>query len=364
MNFKSDFTLAELITAMINGESGRGSLTNAADPVILPFLQPMLRIRLYRSIYLKRDIVLGSLVSIRSSERPVDVGEFLWKELSLKRARSSTQISYVTAIAHKLAGLLQCSAADVAAQIVDAVSRNTLNQQKHQLKFLDYPDFPGLKDISLKTTESGFIQLDVGHQAIAEWLKLLLYALPDLIHQKDDAGKWILGNSDKTSSKASSSIHPSALEFSPHEIFILQHTYARSCSLLRLAHQEGLILLNQTDEPAGWQIVSPFSIPWLTAEGKLWLHNADELRLISQILAVMDELPLLFLSGLSNKRVLHLAEETSQAFQAFYAACPIWGSFWESAALARARLGLVMVTQLVFRLLIEGLLGIYAPPNL
>jgi len=360
MNFKSDFTLAELITAMINGESCRRSLTNADEPVILPFIQLMLRIRLYRSIYLKRDIVLEPLVSMRSNERRVDVERFLWKELSLKRVRSLTQISYLTAIAHKLARLLELSATDIAAQIIDAVSRDTLNQQKHQLKFLDYPDFPGLKDIALRVTESGLIQLDLGHQAIAEWLNLLLHRLPTLNQQKDDTGKWIFGNLDK----ASSPIHPSALEFSPHKIFILQHTYARSCSLLRLAHQEGLISLNQIDEPACWQIVVPSSIPWLTTEGKFWLHNSDELRLISQIFAVMDELPLLISSRPSNKRVLCLAEETSQAFQAFYTACPIWGSVRESAELARARLGLVMVTQLVFRLLIEGLLGIYAPLNL
>ncbi|NEP58605.1 MAG: hypothetical protein F6K31_16565 [Symploca sp. SIO2G7] len=108
-------------------------------------------------------------------------------------------------------------------------------------------------------------------------------------------------------------------------------------------------------------------IPWLKeAQGldgevlHLRLVHPAERRLIAQIIDVQDAL-----INQSQLQGIKLARELSKAFEQFYSSCRIWGEVKSQAPqLAQARLGLVAVTQILLRSLLQEQLGILAPVEL
>jgi hypothetical protein len=342
--------------------------------ILTPLL--MLRIRLRQEIYLQKDFLASPSLSIPPDKISGNFDEkFQEQDISLKRVRNTTRLVYSTGIAHKLAAQYQIPAAELARKIAIAVSEATVNCQENQV-FLPLLE-PALQDVAVRATDSGLVQFELSDRAIAAWLDLLVQHFSHLsqIQLSQEKKRFKTHKSrdpDKTRSDTDGSVpfltSPSSCSFVPApsltaaEIFTLQHTHARCCSLLRLAHQEGLVALSRDQFPSNWRFTMPALIPWLTPEMQLLLNHPAERQLISQLFVALDAIP--SLSPACPKIVLRLAQEVSQAFQAFYSAHPIWGSFKKSSKLAQARLGLVMASQRIIYLLVEDLLNISVPLEL
>ena len=353
--------------------------------ILTPLL--MLRIRLRQEIYPQKDFLVRTPLSIPPGKSLGSFDSRFDKELQeqdipLKRVRNTTRLVYSTGIAHKLAAQGQVSISKMAETIAVAVSETTVNYQETQV-FLPFLD-QALQDVTVRATDAGLVQLELSDRAIAAWLDLLAQHFPQLSQiklsqtkvsqEKKGSKTHEYGDADEArrdtetfsplcltspSSRSSPSRSPLLM---PTEIFTLQYTHARCCSLLRLAHQEGLVTLNQDQFPSDWRVTMPALIPWLTAEMRLLLSHPAERQLISQLFVALDAIP-----SLSSSRpdiILRLAQEVSQAFQSFYSARPIWGSFKKSSELSQAQLGLVMATQRMICLLAEGLLNISIPLEL
>lgn len=143
------------------------------------------------------------------------------------------------------------------------------------------------------------------------------------------------------------------------KVFTIQYAHTRCCSLLRLGHQEGIIKLDRTDIK---NFISVNPIPWLNDEQKLRLNHPDETFLIHQLVKVVDDLVCADSSSINWEKA---GENLSQAFEKFWCNCRIWGEVKiNSPALAQARLGLLIATQLVLRSVLEDKLGVVAPLEL
>ncbi|WP_016951114.1 DALR anticodon-binding domain-containing protein [Anabaena sp. PCC 7108] len=145
-------------------------------------------------------------------------------------------------------------------------------------------------------------------------------------------------------------------------VFTIQYTHARCCSLLRLAHREGLIEL--VDESMNFRYFqSAQSIPWLDHDQKLRFHQPDEFRLIHQLIKLVDDL--VYPDAMSVVNWEKAGLKLSQAFDNFWCNCRIWGEVKiNSLALAQARLGLLIATKLVLKSVLEAKLGVFAPLEL
>ncbi|MGF1935914.1 MAG: DALR anticodon-binding domain-containing protein [Nostoc sp. ChiQUE02] len=149
-------------------------------------------------------------------------------------------------------------------------------------------------------------------------------------------------------------------------LFTVQYTHARCCSLVLLAHREGLIKLKEpvpNTSPAFWDVISPNPLPWLNCDGTLRLNHPDERRLISELIQVVDNIECPDIGG--SVKWEKVALNLSQAFEKFWSNCRIWGEVKiTSPELAQARLGLLMATQSVLRFVLEENLGVFAPLEL
>lgn len=157
-------------------------------------------------------------------------------------------------------------------------------------------------------------------------------------------------------------------------LFPIQYSHARCCSLLRLAHRDQLICLTEPEldaAPTLWQFTTPNPIPWRTPAGKFQLVHPAERHLISQLLLTLDTLAA-YGQQVEHKRAgdkptnwLALAHQLSESFQQFYRHCRIWGEVkTETPELAQARLGLLVATQSLLRFLLENILETIAPLEL
>ncbi|WP_088241613.1 DALR anticodon-binding domain-containing protein [Calothrix rhizosoleniae] len=146
---------------------------------------------------------------------------------------------------------------------------------------------------------------------------------------------------------------PELLSSSP-ALFTAQYIHARCCSLLRLGEQEGLIKLNE---------INCNSISWLNDNQKLRCDRQASHRLIFELIQMVDWI-YCDRSGRDvnwEKAVVSLID----AFQSFWSNCRIWGEVKStSPELAQMRIGLVLATKVVCKLLLSGKLGIIAPQSL
>lgn len=132
------------------------------------------------------------------------------------------------------------------------------------------------------------------------------------------------------------------LESTNHDnLWPIEYTYARCCSLLRLGEQEGLIKLeDQYFQSCQWPLSTFQEIPW----SKLIL-NQFERSLISQILLTVDRL-----ENESNSNEIKLGLALSQSFLMFERYCHIFGEpSQKHKQLSQARLGLVVITQILLQ---------------
>ncbi|MBS3026419.1 MAG: anticodon-binding protein [Dolichospermum sp. DET50] len=193
----------------------------------------------------------------------------------------------------------------------------------------------------VKVTPPGEIYIELIDSTLAAWLHSLTVAT-------------------KTRYLVNSFLHDqSPTSLNSLKIFTIQYAHARCHSLIRLGHQEGLIELDRTDIQS---FISVNSIPWLNDDQKLRLNHPDETFLIHQLVKVVDDLVCADSSSINWEKA---GENLSQAFEKFWCNCRIWGEVKiNSPALAQARLGLLIATQLVLRSVLEDKLGVVAPLEL
>ncbi|MHC5773893.1 DALR anticodon-binding domain-containing protein [Nostoc sp.] len=205
---------------------------------------------------------------------------------------------------------------------------------------------------SIQIVPPGWIHFELTHSTLATWLQSLV------------VGSSGGGGGDEGDEGDEGTIDaPCPM---PNSLFAVQYAHARCCSLVLLAHREGLIKLREpvpNSSPAFWSVIAPNPIPWLNSDGTLRLNHSDERRLIAQLIQVIDniECPDVGSSVKWEKVALNL----SQAFEKFWSNCRIWGEVKiTSPEVAQARLGLLMATQSVLRFVLEENLGVFAPLEL
>ncbi|WP_041565753.1 DALR anticodon-binding domain-containing protein [Nostoc punctiforme] len=218
----------------------------------------------------------------------------------------------------------------------------------------------------------GWIHFELTHLTLATWLQSLavgsLGEEGEMGSRKQGAGgKEVIFNSPPCPLPLDPlSFVPNAQSPIPNSLFAVQHAHARCCSLVLLAHREGLIKLKQpvTNTSQGfWDVISPNPLPWLNCDATLRLNHPGERRLIAELIQVVDNIESPDIKG--SVKWEKLALNLSQAFEHFWSNCRIWGEVKAILPeLAQARLGLLMATQSVLRYVLEEKLGVFAPLEL
>ncbi|MGD1808936.1 DALR anticodon-binding domain-containing protein [Dapis sp. BLCC M126] len=248
----------------------------------------------------------------------------------MNQIRDCGGVVYKSAIALKLAPVLQQPAMHIATELAK-YCREIVNTE-------------GKKDVvnfQVEVISSGIIYLKLSHLSIANWLSHLIS-----VPLKGDKQKFQLDVEHQSRETIN--------------LFPIQYTHARCCSLLRMGERDGLITLAATtpeNYSQFWFIHTPDSIPWQKSNGELqFLHHA-EYELIAQIASTLDYI---YCVSTTKKSInwVKVANSLCTTFQTFYRECRIWGEVKViTPKLAKARLGLVLVTQSLLRFLLEERLG-------
>ena len=266
--------------------------------------------------------------------------------IPLHRLPDDTPIIYRSAIAFKLAPVWQLPPLDIANQLTASLPASCEN-----------PPAQIYLDFNVEVVSPGWIHFRLNEGSLAIWLQGLIQ-MPLSVHPGDDSSLKL----QKTEVKGDERLTDT------RNYFPMQYAHARCCSLLRLAHRQGLITLQDLDfNTLDWQLIEPNPIPWLndnreadTEQVVLRLQHPAERRLITQILDLPDSI-----SNLDRLRAIKLTSTLSKAFEGFYSSCRIWGEVkTQTPKLAQARLGLVEVTRGLLRSLLQDQLGIPAPVEL
>ncbi len=257
------------------------------------------------------------------------------------QAKERCQIAYGSNVAFIFSKFLNTSALEVAKLFATFYTQTELHQ----------------KDFAIAIVPPGVVQLQLTELKLASWLQCLPL-LP-----------LILANV------------PLPQHISPLKnnlVFAIQYAYARCYSLIQLAQKENLIVLTEISanqiksmfpnlstpsQEEGILIINhPQLLPWLNYRQQLQFCHQAEYALIIQLVKVVDELccsPQLNLNEWA-KTALNL----SRAFADFHSHCQIFGQTnAQTPQLAQARLGLILATYVVLKLLLQ-VLGIFAPQEL
>jgi arginyl-tRNA synthetase len=286
--------------------------------------------------------------------------------IPVHRVSDDSGVVYRSAIALKLAPLWQLSALDIAHQLM--ASFPTINQDDSEQMSLDF---------NIEVVSPGWINFRLSDRTLAAWLQHLIQ-IPPLLSNPMPCS--LSGQKGKRERKINNE-YSSGLDLSDKEqvhttpkdvrnLFPVQYVHARCCSLLRLAHQQGLIKLRDFDlktHTCTWQIVEPNPIPWLnddqgvaTEQMPLRLVHPAERGLIAQLLDLQDEVG--YPDQVNCANCVKRASALSNAFERFYSSCRIWGEVTaETPKLAQARLGLVGVTGGSLKSLLQDQLAVPAP---
>jgi hypothetical protein len=362
--------------------------------------------------------------------------------IPMHRLSDASMIVYRSAIALKLAPLVQRPALDIANQLVALFP--TMSHDTSDSMYLNF---------SVEVVIPGWIHFRLREQSLATWLQNLIEVPPleeterkhnqgssEMLERnhrmwskpvgdgEDKGDRGDKGDEDASPSQPTTydhtRNHQRRLDESQkytQNLFPVQYAHARCCSLLRLAHWQGLIKLRDLDfNTLNRQLIEPSPIPWLnddqqtpfygllsttkderhslqiptfkldtmnastqrrnenpsplppttysllpiyktdTRQRRLRLVHPAEVALIAQIVDWLDEM-----SDPEQRNWVKLASAVSNAFDNFYSSCRIWGEVkTQTPKLAQARLGLVGVTQASLRALLEDQLGIPAPVEL
>ncbi len=229
---------------------------------------------------------------------------------------------------------------------------------------------------SIQIVPPGWIHFELTHSKLATWLQSLAvggaWGIIDTPMPHAQFPMTAVAPFGETPSPLASPLgrRPHCLPNSqfpiPNSLFAVQHAHARCCSLVLLAHREGLIKLREpvpNISPAFWSVISPQPLPWLNCDGRLRLNHPGERRLIAELIQVVDNIECPDISG--SVKWEKVALSLSQAFENFWSNCRIWGEVKiTSPELAQVRLGLLMATQSLLRYVLEENLGVFAPLEL
>ncbi|HYX13812.1 MAG TPA: DALR anticodon-binding domain-containing protein [Nostoc sp.] len=229
---------------------------------------------------------------------------------------------------------------------------------------------------SIQIVPPGLIHFELTHSTLATWLQSLV----------EGSGEWGVGSGGDEGTRGqgdkgtrgitkanaqcplalSGAVRVASRREGMPNLFAIQYAHARCCSLVLLAHREGLIKLREpvpNTSPAFWSVISPNPLPWLNCDGTLRLNHPDERRLIGELIQVVDNIECPDVKG--SVKWEKVALSLSQAFEKFWCNCRIWGEVKiTSPELAQDRLGLLMATQSVLRFVLEEKLGVFAPLEL
>jgi hypothetical protein len=304
--------------------------------------------------------------------------------IPLRAVKGGTQVVYVSAIALKLANAWKTPVIDIATLI----AANLFCSDESN----DSATNAALQNFTVKVVPPGWIYLQLSDLGTAAWLQRLAQAPPwvgssgageqggrgagwqggsisaEILHQlpseaeppdERSHGAWEREEREEDSPRR-------RVQVSPRPLFEAQYAHARCCSLLRLAHREGMIELAQVDPEIRplFRAIAPNPIPWLDSDQKLRLVHPAESSLIFHLLTLLDDL---YSLSPSRYRVdwEKSARTLSQVFLTFYSQCRIWGEVKTATPqLAQARLGLILATQPLLHLLLQDLLGVPAPLEL
>ncbi|MEH1913718.1 DALR anticodon-binding domain-containing protein [Nostoc sp.] len=225
---------------------------------------------------------------------------------------------------------------------------------------------------NIQIVPPGWINFELTHLTLATWLQSLVVGSlgeeGEMGGREQGAGGEINSKFKIQNSKLKNFclLPPLSQSPMPNSLFAVEYAHARCCSLVLLAHQEGLIKLREpvpNTSPAFWDVISPHPLPWLNCDGILRLNHPDERRLIGELIQVVDNIECPDVS--SSVKWEKVALNLSQAFEKFWSNCRIWGEVKiMSPELAQARLGLLMATQSVLKFVLEKNLGVFAPLEL
>ncbi|WP_413167650.1 DALR anticodon-binding domain-containing protein [Capilliphycus salinus ALCB114379] len=243
--------------------------------------------------------------------------------------KESWPIRYHSAIALKLAKIKHQNPIDIAAEIVQGLSFQS-----------------DRVEITVEVISNGIIAFELSDRTVASWLQQIIKTpLPE-------------SSFPRFSNSISADNHYSKNRFG------VQYSHARCCSILRLADRDRIITLDRPNPqrtPALWFFIEPDPIPWLDVSGKLRIHHPSEQQLIGQLLNSLDADSTSSDQQFWEKR----ADQISNAFQAFYSQCRIWGEVkLQTPKIAQVRLGLISITQAILRYILQEKLGVLAPLEL
>jgi hypothetical protein len=265
------------------------------------------------------------------------------KKIPLYQGKDNQKILYISSVAIKFSLSDYSKAVDIVRELAAYFSEN------------DGEIF------STKILPSALIHIEITDLVLAAWLNNLTTT--------GIQGNWEEENEQEVGSKEKNSF-PLKLSISTvlehkHQnnlLFKIQYAHARCCSLLRLAHKEGLVEIADQSVDFGYILCSK-SIPWLNSVQKLRFNEPEEVNLIYYLVKAVDDL--LFPNSDSSVNWEKAGLKLSQAFESFWSTCRIWGEVKVNCLeLSQARLGLLIATQVVLRSILETKLGVFAPLEL
>ncbi len=258
------------------------------------------------------------------------------------RANECCQVVYVSNVAFTLGKSLKTPPLEVAKSLASYYETDTRQ-----------------KDFIITVVQPGFLQLKLTDLKLANWLQCLPF-LPLML-----ANLPLPGYSNLLSTNSSG-------------LFAIQSAHARCYSLMQLAQREGLINLEEISANkiksmfAGLDtafqegniliFTHPQPLPWLNYRQQLQFEHRADYALIIQLVKAVDDLCSSSQSNLNYwaKTALNL----SQAFAEFLSHCRIFGETnAQLPKLAQGRLGLILGTYVVLKLLLRRL-GAFAPQEL
>lgn len=293
--------------------------------------------------------------------------QFTPQPLPLRRFCTGHNVDYRCAIALQLSKPWQQSPVRIAQELTLAWQRRSqASREPIPIKF------------EVEVLPEGWLKFPLSDRALATWLQGLIDT-PPVLYSPDNNLNPNIQEKRETKNCQIRDNHSQDTD----SIFPLQYIHARCCSLLRLANEQGLIQVrnqpsmeiyhgrNENDQHPSFQspmtIISPYPIPWLKETGDLkhtsvhlrFTHQ-DEWDLMIQLLDLSD-----VMSTSDAQRWIKQGLALAEAFEQFDRNCRILANVkHQNLPLAQTRLGLIGVTQVLLRSLLQEHFSISAPRTL
>ena len=279
------------------------------------------------------------------------------EKIHLYKDRDEGRVLYISSVALRLSKSQNRKAMELASAIASDLSKTCGDV------------------FSVQIVPPGWIHFELTHSTLAAWLQSLAVGSLGREGEQETIDAQYNSSLREAAPRRGCANDAGSIERSrdaqykcpmPNSLFAVQYAHARCCSLVLMAHREGLIKLREpvpNTSPAFWSVIFPNPLPWLNCDGTLRLNHPGERRLIAELVQVVDNIECPDVSG--SVKWEKVALNLSQAFENFWSNCRIWGEVKiTSPELAQARLGLLMATQSVLRYVLEENLGVFAPLEL